>query len=320
MSTPLTEEAIDTAVTERLARRPWPVTRIKTDVEVSFEFFPTSTHAGADNLSDCARALDQLAPSFFSVTYGAGGSTKDRTNDTVANVRASTSSDVAAHLTCIAATKDETHGVLDSYRESGIHRIVALRGDPPDGADQTASGYVDAAELVEGIRGRTDGSIFDISVAAYPETHPKAVSRAKDIDNLKRKLDAGADRAITQFFFNTDEYFRFTDDCRSAGISAPIIPGIMPITNFERVSGFASRCGTTIPPWMPELFGGLDKAPEIHSLIAATVAAEQCRQLSEHGVRQFHFYTMNKPELSLAVCRTLGLRPATVSVQATAAS
>lgn len=320
MSTPLTAEAIDAAVTERLARRPWPVTRLRTDAEVSFEFFPTATEAGAASLRDCSRQLDQLSPSFFSVTYGAGGSTRDRTNDTIANVRASTSSDVAAHLTCVASTKDEVDNVIDSYHASGIRRIVALRGDTPEGADETVSGYADAVALVEGIRSRADGSSFDISVAAYPETHPKAKSRAHDIENLKRKIDAGADRAITQFFFETDEYFRFVDECRAAGISAPIVPGIMPITSFERVSGFAARCGTSIPAWMPELFEGLDEAPEIHALIAATVAAEQCRRLAEHGVRQFHFYTMNKPELTLAVCRTLGLQPNVGSVQAAAAS
>ena len=262
MTAPLSEEVIDAAVADRLARRPWPVTRLRTDVEVSFEFFPTATEAGADKLSDCARQLDDLSPSFFSVTYGAGGSTRDRTNETIANVRAAASADVAAHLTCVASTKDEVQGVIDSYRDTGIRRIVALRGDTPEGVDQfDQTGYSDAAALVDGIRSRPDGAMFDISVAAYPETHPKAESRSKDIDNLKRKLDAGADRAITQFFFDTDEYFRFVEDCRLAGISAPIVPGIMPITNFERVSGFAARCGTKIPAWMPDLFGGLDDGP-----------------------------------------------------------
>ncbi len=312
----LSPAELDSAVSARLSRRPWPATPIRRDVSVSFEFFPTNTDVGAVNLEDCTRRLDTLAPDFFSVTYGAGGSTRERTHDTIERVRAATSSDVAGHLTCVAATREQVQHVLDTYRDNGVRRIVALRGDtPPDVTVAPEASYADAASLVEAIRARADGSIFDISVAAYPEVHPKAESRQADLDNLKRKLDAGADRAITQFFFDTDTFLRFLDDARAAGIQAPIVPGIMPITNFERITGFAARCGTSIPDWMPDLFGGVEDTPEAHNVIAATVAAEQCRRLAEHGVNQFHFYTMNKPELTMAVCHTLGLRPAAGAVE-----
>ena len=316
MNEHLSDRSIDEAVTERLTRRPWPTTPIRSDIEVSFEFFPTNTPAGAENLAACARALDEVGPSFFSVTYGAGGSTRERTHATIELVKKTTSSDVAGHLTCVAATKDDVQATLDTYRANGVRRIVALRGDTPQDTDPSTlpAGYEDAASLVEAIRSRPDGDDFDISVAASPEVHPKALSAEADLDNLKRKLDAGADRAITQFFFDTDAFLRFQDRARRAGITQPIVPGIMPVTNFGRIRGFAERCGTSIPSWMPDLFGGLDDEPAVQNLIAATVAAEQCRRLAEHGVRQFHFYTMNKPELSLAVCRTLGLRPGGIRV------
>ena len=305
----LTPAEIDNAVTDRLARRPWPARPIKNSTTVSFEFFPTATRKGADALVACAEQLEQLQPDYFSVTYGAGGSTRERTHDTVNSIRRATSTDVAGHLTCVGASRSDVNDVIDAYKTAGVRRIVALRGDTPEESPDVSpeEGYTDAAALVAGIRARHDGDTFDISVAAYPEVHPKAASPKADLDNLKRKIDAGADRAITQFFFDTDTFLRFLDDTRAAGIHVPIVPGIMPITHFARTCGFAQRCGTTIPAWMPELFAGLDDAPEVHNLIAATVAAEQCRRLAEHGVQQFHFYTMNKPELSVAVCRTLGL-------------
>lgn len=321
-ATQLSEEAVDEAVTKRLARRPWPTTPLRSAVEVSFEFFPTKTPSGAAKLEQCATQLAAVNPTFFSVTYGAGGTDQQRTHATIAAVHKSTAVDVAGHLTCVNATRDQVNRVLDRYRNVGVRRIVALRGDSPAGTadDPPPDSYRDAIDLVTGIRSRDDGASFDISVAAYPEVHPKAQSAAADLDNLKRKLDAGADRAITQFFFDTDAFLRFQDRARSAGISEPIVPGIMPITNFANVAGFATRCGTSIPSWMPDLFGGLDESPEIQNLIAATVAAEQCRRLSEHGVTKFHFYTMNRPELSLAVCRTLGLHSTATDTRQAAVS
>ncbi len=301
--------------TQRLARRPWPTTRLNPKINVSFEFFPPATEAGLAGLSRCAEVLAPLAPSFVSVTYGAGGSTQERTKTAVASLIKTTGLPVAGHLTCAGATKEVVNEVIDHYAAGGVRHIVALRGDAPAGMADGAvdGGYADAAELVAAIRRRLERSPsanFEISVAAYPEVHPKAVSPMADMDNLKRKLDAGADRAITQFFFDTDVFLRFLDNARSAGITAPIVPGIMPVTNFKGISGFAKRCGTNVPPWMHELFGDLEDAPEMHQLVAATVAAEQCRRLAESGVSDFHFYTMNKPQLTAATCRILGVKPA----------
>jgi len=201
------------------------------------------------------------------------------------------------------------HSTLDRYRQAGISRIVALRGDTPDGHDTSAQsdGYGDATSLVTAIRARPDGDTFDISVAAYPEVHPKAASAKSDLDDLKRKIEARADRAITQFFFDTDAFLKFYESARAASISVPIVPGIMPVTNFARIANFAGKCGTRIPDWMPELFDGLDRSPEAQEHIASTLAAEQCRRLAEHGMRQFHFYTMNKATLSLSVCQMIGI-------------
>jgi methylenetetrahydrofolate reductase (NADPH) len=293
----------------RLARRPWPATPLHTDLQVSFEFFPAATPEGLDKLAATARRLAPLDPRFVSVTYGAGGTSRDRTFGALARLGRDTDLHLAGHLTTVGASRGQTLDVVDAYLDLGVRHIVALRGDEPvDGAPPVADGFGSAAELVAGIRDRV-GDAVEISVAAYPEIHPKAASPQADLDNLKAKIDAGADRAITQFFYDNDAFLRFQDRARGAGITVPIAAGIMPVGSFPRVSSFAERCGAGIPPWMPELFAGLDDAPDIHQLVAATVAAEQCRGLAERGVRHFHFYTMNRAELTAATCRILGVRP-----------
>ncbi len=294
---------------ERLARRPWPATPLRPELEVSFEFFPTATPEGAARLDHCASELAPLGPSFVSVTYGAGGSSQDRTIKTLTQLKSATSLELAGHLTTVSASREETLEMVDRYLDLGVTHIVALRGDQP--ADQPPTppdGFRTAAELVTGIRSHA-GDRVEISVASYPEVHPRAVSPEADLDRLKEKIDAGADRTITQFFYDNDAFLRFQDRCHKAGISVPIVAGVMPIGSFAKTSNFAARCGAKIPSWMPELFSGLDDAPEIHQLVAATLAAEQCRELAERGVRNFHFYTMNRPELTAATCRILGLRP-----------
>lgn len=308
-------EHFDNETAARLARRPWPTTPIRKGVEVSFEFFPPATPKGEANLAECAAQLAPLDPRFVSVTYGAGGTTQDRTQAAVERLATDTDLAVAGHLTCVGATQTQVGEVIDSYLATGVRHIVALRGDAPAGesGEPVAGGYCDAVELVSGIRSHvegTDAADMQISVGAYPEVHPKAASPQADLDNLKRKLDAGADRAITQFFFDTDVFLRFLDTARQAGITAPIVPGIMPVANFANICNFSKRCGTNIPDWMHELFVGLEDAPDVHQMVAATLAAEQCRRLAEHGVTQFHFYTMNKPELTAATCRFLGVTPA----------
>jgi methylenetetrahydrofolate reductase (NADPH) len=282
---------------------------------VSFEFFPPATPAGHSTLARCADELAPLGPSFVSVTYGAGGTTQDRTHEAISGLAGRNDVNVAGHLTCVGATREQVGAVVDSYLAVGVRHIVALRGDAPEGQGdgRVDGGYADAAELVAGLRKHVEGTgaaDLEISVGAYPEIHPKAESAEADLDNLKRKLDAGADRAITQFFFDTDAFLHFIDRARKAGITAPIVPGIMPVTSFANIVRFAGRCGTNIPDWMHDLFAGLDDAPEVHQLVAATVAAEQCRRLAEHGINEFHFYTMNKPELTMATCRILGVKPA----------
>lgn len=306
------DDVLGLAAAERLARRPWPAQPIRSDVEVSFEFFPPGSDAGARELGACVRELGTFDPTFVSVTYGAGGSTQSKTLATLAMLTQATELSIAGHLTCVSKTADEVDHVIDAYASGGVRRIVALRGDAP--ADDSTGGvrpggYGSAAELVSAIRDRPDGQSFDISVAGYPEVHPKAASAAADMDALKAKVDSGADRVLTQFFFDTEAFFGFFERARSAGIDVPIIPGIMPVTNFSNVARFSARCGTVIPPWMPELLGDLDESPEVQRLVAATIAAEQCRRLEEFGIRQFHFYTMNQPELTAATCRILGLRP-----------
>jgi methylenetetrahydrofolate reductase (NADPH) len=321
MSTPSDSREFEQETADRLARRPWPTTPLRPGIDVSFEFFPPATLVGEANLAACAAQLEPLNPTFVSVTYGAGGTTQDCTQAAVRRLADETDMDVAGHLTCVDATRDEVGAVIDDYIAAGVRHIVALRGDVPEGADCRADGsvpggYRDAAELVAGIRSHvagTEAEGMQISVGAYPEVHPKAASPQADLDSLKAKLDAGADRALTQFFFDTDAFLRFLDSARSAGITAPIVPGIMPVANFTNILRFSARCGTTIPDWMHALFADLDDAPEVHQMVAATVAAEQCRRLAEHGVNQFHFYTMNKPELTAATCRILGVTPAAVA-------
>ena len=303
------------AAADRLERRVSPTTPIREELSVSFEFFPPATERGFETLAESAQKLAPFDPTFVSVTYGAGGSSQDKTFSALDVLSDSTDMAVAGHLTCVAADKSCVDAVIDDYMARGVNRIVALRGDAPAdatgcGADGShPSGYRDAANLVAAIRRRPDAADIDISVAAYPEVHPKAQSAQADMDNLKRKIDAGADRALTQFFFDTNAFLRFLDDARSAGITAPIVPGIMPVTNFAGICRFSERCGTLVPEWMHDLFADLDDAPEVRELVAATVAAEQCKLLIEHGVRDFHFYTMNKPNLIAATCRILGLTP-----------
>ncbi|WP_176591823.1 methylenetetrahydrofolate reductase [Sphingobium sp. EM0848] len=282
------------------------------DLNVSFEFFPPKTEKMEEQLWSAIQTLTPLAPKFVSVTYGAGGSTRERTHNTVARIAKETPLSAAAHLTCVAASKAEIDEVVDAYWEAGVRHIVALRGDPPEmGAkfEPHPEGYKGAAELVAGLVKRHP---FEISVAAYPETHPDALSAQSDIDNLKRKLDAGATRAITQFFFEPDTFFRFRDTVAAAGIDADIIPGIMPVSNFAAVQRMSAMCNTDVPGWMGKLFEGLDDLPAARQLVSATLAAELCRKLYAGGVRDFHFYTLNRAELSYAICHLLGLRPATL--------
>ena len=278
------------------------------DIAVSFEFFPPKSERMEAQLWDAITQLAPLDPSFVSVTYGAGGSTRERTHATVARIVKETALVPAAHLTCVAASKGEIAEIADQYWDAGVRHIVALRGDPPpsDGGTFVAhpDGYASAADLVAGLKSRRD---FEISVAAYPEVHPDATTAAADLDNLKRKLDAGATRAITQFFYSTDAYFRFIDQVLAAGISAPVVPGIMPVTSFAAIRRMSAN--TTIPDWMEATFEGLDDRPGPRALVAATVAAEFCRRLYAGGVRDFHFYTLNRAEQAYAICHLLGLRP-----------
>lgn len=277
--------------------------------DVSFEFFPPKTDKSEAALWRTVERLAPLSPAFVSVTYGAGGSTRERTHATVARIVAETGLNAAAHLTCVAATRDEIDTVARQYWEAGIRHVVALRGDPPEGESTyvpTPGGYAYAADLVEGLKRVAD---FEVSVAAYPEKHPEASSAAADLDNLKRKVDAGATRAITQFFFENDDFLRFRDRVAASGIDVPLVPGIMPVTNFANVRRFSGMCGAAIPGWLGEAFEGLDDDPETRQLVAATIATEQCLKLAGHGVRNFHFYTLNRAELSYAICHRLGLRP-----------
>ena len=279
------------------------------DAQVSFEFFPPKSEKMEQQLWEAVETLAPLGPRFVSVTYGAGGSTRERTHTTVARIARETPIAAAAHLTCVEASRAEIDAVAGAYWDAGVRHIVALRGDPPvPGAPFTphADGYASAADLVAGLKKLHP---FDISVAAYPETHPEATSAGSDLDNLKRKLDAGANRAITQFFFSPDAFFRFRDAVAAAGISAEIVPGILPVSNVAQTRKFAGMCGAAIPPWMDRLFDGLDDRPAARQLVAATVAAEMCRRLYAGGVRHFHFYTLNRAELSYAICHLLGLRP-----------
>jgi methylenetetrahydrofolate reductase (NADPH) len=280
------------------------------DIQVSFEFFPPKTEKMAETLWDSVKTLEPLQPRFVSVTYGAGGSTRERTHATVERILKETSLTPAAHLTCVGASKAEVDEVAKEYWDLGVRNIVALRGDPPEAGTKYAphpEGYRDATELVAGLKRVAP---FDISIAAYPEVHPDSSTRAFDLENLKRKVDAGADRAITQFFFSADCFFRFRDEAAAAGIDAEIVPGILPVSNVATTRRFAATCGASIPQWLDDMFEGLDELPAARQLIAATVAAELCGQLYAGGVRHFHFYTLNRAELSYAICHLLGVRAA----------
>ena len=283
-----------------------PFAGLAGDFSVSFEFFPPKTEKMEVQLWEAITELAPLAPRFVSVTYGAGGSTRERTHATVSRIIGETGLVPAAHLTCVAASKAEIAEIADQYWNAGVRHIVALRGDPPasdGGFVPHPDGYASAAALVAGLKASHD---FEISVAAYPEVHPDAISAEADLDNLKRKLDAGASQAITQFFFSTGAYFRFVDKALAAGISAPILPGIMPVTSFAAIRRMSAN--TQIPPWMEAMFEGLDDRPGPRALVAATVAADFCRRLYAGGVRDFHFYTLNRAEQAYAICHLLGMR------------
>jgi len=279
------------------------------DIAVSFEFFPPKTAKMEETLWESVKTLEPLAPRFVSVTYGAGGSTRERTHATVARIQRETSLQAAAHLTCVEASRGEIDDIARAYWDAGVRHIVALRGDPPEQGKAFAphpDGYENAAALVAGLK---QVAPFEISVACYPECHPDSADAVADLDNLKRKIDAGADRAISQFFFSADCYFRFRDAAAAAGIAAEITPGILPVSNVAQTRKFAAMCGASIPPWLDRLYEGLDDLPAARQLVAATMAAELCGELYAGGVREFHFYTLNRAELSYAICHLLGLRP-----------
>lgn len=280
------------------------------DIEVSFEFFPPKSAKMEEGLWSAIRRLEPLRPEFISVTYGAGGSTRERTHSTVSRIVRETMVVPAAHLTCVQATREEVDAVARAYWQAGVRHIVALRGDPPAGPgtkyEPHPDGYANAAALVAGLKRLAK---FEISVAAYPEMHPESASAEADIDNLKAKIDAGATRAITQFFFDNAQYLRFLEKARARGIEVPILPGIVPIHNFKQVSGFAARTGASMPAWMARRFEGLDDDPATASLVAAAVAAEQVMDLVDQGIHHFHFYTLNRADLVYAICHLLGLRP-----------
>ncbi|MEM7781129.1 MAG: methylenetetrahydrofolate reductase [Pseudomonadota bacterium] len=278
------------------------------DIAISFEFFPPKSEKMSQTLWKSVDMLSPLDPRFVSVTYGAGGSTRERTHEQVVRIQNEAKIPAAAHLTCVNATKEEVNEVARHYWAEGIRHIVALRGDAPDGGAYAPhpGGYANAVELIAGLKKVAD---FEISVAAYPEVHPDSPDAQTDIANLKAKFDAGADRAITQFFFDPECFFRFRDDAAAAGIDAEIVPGIMPVMSFAAVQRMSGLCGTAIPEWMEGLFEGLDERPEARQLVSATIAAELCRKLYAGGVRQFHFYTLNRAELSYAICHMLGKRP-----------
>ena len=279
-------------------------------IGVSFEFFPPKTAEMEQALWEAIRRLAPLQPNFVSVTYGAGGSTRERTHATVKRILAETMLTPAAHLTCVAATRAEVDTVVGAYARVGVRHIVALRGDPLGGVGERFAphpdGYRNAADLVSGIKRIAD---IEVSVSAYPEKHPDSATVAADIDMLKAKVDAGASRAITQFFFENSLYFRYLDRVRASGVDIPIVPGILPVQNFKQTRNFAARTGASVPDWLARRFDGLDDDPATRKLIAAAVAAEQVLDLVDHGVSDLHFYTMNRPDLVYAICHLLGLRP-----------
>ena len=282
---------------------------MSSEIQVSFEFFPPANEKMEETLWRSIQRLEPLGPRFVSVTYGADGSTRDRTHRVVRRIQAETPLTCAPHLTCVGARREEVLAVAESYWKTGIRHMVALRGDSPkDTTEYTpcAGGFDYASDLVQGLGSVGD---FDISVAAYPEVHPEALSADADLENLKRKIDAGASRAITQFFFDTEAFLRFRDRCAAGGVEVAIVPGILPISNFQRTISFAADCGAKIPPRLHERFSGLDDDAETRRMIAASIAIEQVDVLRRHGVSEFHFYTLNRAELTYAICHALGLRP-----------
>jgi methylenetetrahydrofolate reductase (NADPH) len=281
----------------------------KANTEVSFEFFPPNSAAIEETLWHSIKRLSVLKPRFVSVTYGADGSTRERTHAAVARILSETDLTAAPHLTCIGANRGEIDDIARQYWDMGVRHLVALRGDVPKDGKQYKphpDGYAYAADLVDGLKKVAD---FDVSVAAYPEVHPEAPNALFDLDNLKRKLDAGASRAITQFFFDVSVFLRFRDLCAAAGIDATIVPGILPITKFPQLTQFAQQCGASVPDWLVQRFDGLDDDDETRRLIAASVAIEQVRLLKKAGIDEFHFYTLNRSELTFAICHALGVRP-----------
>jgi len=280
------------------------------DIDVSFEFFPPKNDKMEEQLWQAVRRLEPLAPRFVSVTYGAGGTTRERTHATVSRIVQETALAPAAHLTCVQATTNEVDDVVRGYWAAGVRHIVALRGDPPSGVGTQyvphPGGYASTADLVRGI---LEIAPFEVSVGGYPEGHPDSPSLDADIDHLKSKVDAGARRVITQFFFDNVHFLRFMERARAKGIWCPIVPGIVPIHNYKQVASFAARCGTTMPAWLARRFDGLENDPATTHLVAAAVAAEQVMDLVDQGIRQFHFYTLNRADLVYAICHLLGLRP-----------
>jgi len=297
----------------RLSRRADIGDRIK----VSFEFFPPRSDEMEGRLWETITRLEPLAPSYVSVTYGAGGSTRGRTSRTLDRILRESALKPAAHMTCVDSTRDEVDAVVREFAAMGVTRFVALRGDPADGVGAAyrphPQGYSNGAELVAAIRRTGD---FEVSVSAYPEKHPESADFATDIDMLKRKVDSGATRAITQFFFDNDTYERYVERVRRAGIYVPIVPGILPIHNFAQVANFSARCGAHVPAWLAERFSGLERDPQTHALVAAAIAAEQVLDLVERGIGEFHFYTMNRADLAFAICHLIGIRPALQAAKA----
>lgn len=284
---------------------------------ISYEFFPPKTPEMEKQLWETVNRLAALSPHFVSVTYGAGGSTRERTHHLVARIARETMMKPAAHLTCVSATQDEIREILTAYWDVGVRHIVALRGDPPTGVGDkfrpAQNGYASSTELVRGIRKIHD---FEVSVSTYPEGHPESRSIEQDLDALEAKIDAGATRAITQFFFDNDVYFRFLDRARARGVKIPIVPGIMPIRNFKQVAGFAQKAGASVPRWVAERFDGLDDDPQTRALVAAATAVEQVMGLARAGVEEFHFYTNNRADMVFAICHLLGVRPVREKVDA----
>ena len=280
------------------------------EIDVSFEFFPPKNETMEQKLWASVKRLEPLSPSFVSVTYGAGGSTRERTHATVERILHDTDLRPAAHLTCVDASRDEVNAVAQGYWDAGVRHIVALRGDPATGVggkyEPSPNGYANAAELVAGLKNIAD---FEISVAGYPEQHPESGSVEADIDNLKQKIDAGADRIITQFVFDNEHFLKYVERVRAAGIWVPIMPGIVPIHNFKQVSGFASKTGASMPSWMAHRFEGLEEDALTNQYVAASVASEQVMDLVDEGIKRFHFYTLNRADLVYATCHLLGLRP-----------